>query len=101
MTILATVVGYATLTGIAILFVWVIGEIILNIFWGIVGAYRLKKYVTPKPGMAITHWAAIKFGLTNCFGGNRYDGNVGTFWIVDSQEIPLDGRDKIHDRWPG
>jgi len=99
-TIIGQIVGGFLATAFGIV-VWTIAT---NVFWGIVGAYRLRAiFSRHKIKERAPHWQTIKYGLRNWHGGNRLkpDG-YGSYIQFGGIRLPIDGRDKIQrDRFYG
>ncbi len=98
------IVGMIVTALVVIGLAWLLLAIAANIFWGIVGAYRLKAILFPNRKIKISdHPGIIGFGFKNWLGDKRLraDG-CGTYISHGMMKLPYDGRDKIQrDRIPG
>lgn len=98
-----TIIGIIVTGLIAAALVWLLWEIAANIFWGIVGAYRLRAIFAKSGRQKASHLKTIGYGLRNWKGGQRLSADgMGTFIRWGMVRLPIDGRDKIQrDRFYG
>ncbi len=88
------IVGLVTVSIIAIGMAMIAYVIAGNIYGGIKGAYRLRA-IKGRYKKKATHWRAIRLGLRNWHGGNRYKNGYGSYWRLGGLIVPIDGRDKL------
>ncbi|QQN73941.1 hypothetical protein [Croceicoccus sp. YJ47] len=88
------IVGMLTTGVIALLALRVASEIAGNIYGGVTGAYRIRKFFAARDGAAkITHLSAIRQGFRAWLGGTSIRITVGNVTIPFDGRLPISGEE--------
>lgn len=90
------IIGGFVVSAVGLALLVLIGTILLNIYWGFIGAMRFSAIRQRGGGNGLSIRSKVKLALRNWHGGQRYDGSCGTYIVMGGMKVSLDGRDKIH-----